>query len=105
MTLLDLVEEPFDEIARTIQIRAEADRVFAISLRRNVRPCSLLAGKLPDPVRVVSTIREQHRLWKQGAEQNRTQPIVMNLTGREGEMDWQAIGVHDRVNLARQAPS
>ena len=29
----------------------------------------------------------------------------MRLTWREREMDRQAIGVHDRVNLARQAPS
>ena len=29
----------------------------------------------------------------------------MRLAGREGEMDRQAIGVHDRVNLARQASS
>src|SRR5581483_8709431 len=57
-TLLDLVEEPFDQIACAIQIRTEADRVFAISFRRNVRPCSLLAGKLPDPVGVVAAIRE-----------------------------------------------
>ena len=33
-TLLDLVEEPFDQVACAIQIRAEADRVFAISFRR-----------------------------------------------------------------------
>jgi hypothetical protein len=32
--------------------------------------CSLLASEFPDPVRVVSAIREQHRLWKQGAEKN-----------------------------------
>src|ERR1700757_1082552 len=86
-TLLDLVEEPFDQVARAIQIRAEADRVFAIAFRRNVRPCALLTGKLPDPVRVVSPIREQHRSWKQGAEKDRTQPIVVRLTRREGEMD------------------
>src|SRR5258708_17312062 len=104
-TLLDLVEEPLDEIARTIQIRAEADRVFAISLRRNVCPCPFLSGKLPDPIRVVPTVREQHRLRKQGAEESRTQPIVMRFAGREREMDRQAIGVHHRVNLARQAPS
>jgi hypothetical protein len=61
--------------------------------------------KLPDPIRVVSTIREQHRLWKEGAEENRTQPIVVRLTRREREMDRQAIGVHHRVNLAGQAPS
>jgi hypothetical protein len=102
--LLDLVEEPFDQVARTIQIGAKADWVFAISFRRDARPSALLSGEFPDPVRVVSTIREQHRLWEQGAEQNRTQPIVMRFTGSEGEMDRQAIGVHRRVNLARQPP-
>ena len=30
-TLPDLVEEPFDQVPRAIQIRAEADRVFSIS--------------------------------------------------------------------------
>jgi hypothetical protein len=29
-TLLDLVEEPFDQVARAVQVRAEADRVPAI---------------------------------------------------------------------------
>jgi hypothetical protein len=57
-TLLDLVEEPFDQVARAIQKRAEADRVFAIAFRRNIGPRALLAGKLPDPIRVVSAIRE-----------------------------------------------
>jgi hypothetical protein len=85
--LLDLAEEPFDQVAGTIQVGTKADWVFPISFRRNVRPSSLLSGKLPDPVRVVSTIREQHCLWEQRAEQNRTQPIVMRFTGREGEMD------------------
>jgi hypothetical protein len=48
-TLLDLVEEPFNQVSGAIQIRAKADRVFAISFRPDVSPCSLLAGKLPDP--------------------------------------------------------
>ena len=39
------------------------------------------------------------------AEKNRTQPIVVRLTRREGEMDRQAIGIHHCVNLARQASS
>ena len=103
-TLLDLIEEPFDQVACAIKIRAEADRVVAISFRRDVRPCSLLAGKLPDPVSVVSTIREQHRSWEQGAEKNGTQPIVMRLTRREGEMERETIGVNDRMNLAVRLP-
>jgi hypothetical protein len=44
-------------------------------------------------------------LWKQGAEENRIQPIFMRFTRRKSEMDRQAIGVRHRVNLARQAPS
>ena len=64
---MDSLAEPFDEIARAIQVRAELDRVFAIAFRRDVGPRALLADKLPDPARVIPTIREQHRLWKQGA--------------------------------------
>ena len=45
-TLLDLVEEPFDQVPCAIQIRAEAERVFAISFRRNVRPCSSIITEL-----------------------------------------------------------
>jgi hypothetical protein len=56
--LLDFVEEPFDQVARAIQKRAEADWVFAIAFRRNIGPRALLTGKLPDPIRVVSAIRE-----------------------------------------------
>jgi hypothetical protein len=64
----------------------------------------LLAGKLPDPIRVVSTIREYIVCGSNAAEEYRTQPIVVCLTRREGEMNWQAVGVHDRVNLARIMP-
>jgi hypothetical protein len=38
--LFDLVEEPFDQVSRAVQIRAETDRVFAISFGREFRPCS-----------------------------------------------------------------
>ncbi len=51
----------------------------------------LAGGKLPDPVCVVAAIRESHRLRKQGAEKNRTQPIVVRLTGRESKIDRQAV--------------
>jgi hypothetical protein len=56
-----------------------------------------------EPRLLVSAIREQI-VWG-SKSQNRTQPVVMRLTGREGKMDRQAIGVHHGVNLAGQAPS
>jgi hypothetical protein len=45
-----LLKNRFDQVARSIQIGAKADWVFAISFRRNVRPNSLLSDKLPDPI-------------------------------------------------------
>jgi hypothetical protein len=43
--LLDLVEEPFDQISSAVQIRAEAQRVFPIALWRDIRPGSVLANE------------------------------------------------------------
>ena len=60
-TLLDLVEEPLDQIARTIEPGAEADRLLAIASRRNVCPSAPLDGKCSDPVGVIATVGQQHR--------------------------------------------
>ena len=59
-TLFDLVEEPLDLVASTIEIGAEADRIPAIAFRRDVSPRALLHDKLPDPVRVIATVGKQH---------------------------------------------
>jgi hypothetical protein len=91
--LLDLVEEPFDQVASGIQIRTEVDRVFAISFRRDVCRCSLLTGKIPDPVRIIFATCQQHRLWKQGAEENTTAngaEIVERPEPPEPEMGFDA---------------
>jgi hypothetical protein len=104
-TLLDLVEKSLDQITRSVQIRAKADFFFAIPPRRDVGPGALLTGKCPDPVRIISAIRQQHCVWAQFAQENRAKLIVVRLTGRETELHRQAIGVHDGMNLCRQATS
>ena len=58
--LLDPVEEPFDLVAGTVEIGAEADRIVAIAFLRDVGPCAFLHGKLSDPIGVVATVGEQH---------------------------------------------
>ena len=104
-TLLDLVEEPLDQIAVPVEVRTEADRVLAIAFRRDVCPRALLAGECPNPVRVISSICQQHGSWLQSGQEHRTEPIVMRLTGREAELHRQTIGVHDGVNLAGKSAS
>jgi len=37
-TLFDLIEEPFDQVAGSVQMRAEADRLVAIASRRYIGP-------------------------------------------------------------------
>ena len=57
--LLDPVEKPLDQVSRPVEVRAEADRLLAISFWRDIRPRAFLAGELPDPVGVISAICEQ----------------------------------------------
>ena len=42
--MLDLVEERFDQIARAVAIRAEADRVFAVSFRLDGGPFKVMSS-------------------------------------------------------------
>ena len=84
-------------------MRAEADGIFAIALRRNVGPCALLVDERPDPVCIVAAVSEHHCLRPQAGQQSRTQPIVVRFTGRYSEPHWQSIGVNNHVKLARQS--
>jgi hypothetical protein len=59
-TLLDLVEEPFDQISGAVKVRAETDGLVAIASWRNIGPGALLGGKDSDPVGVIATISQQH---------------------------------------------
>ena len=55
-TLLDLIEEPLDQIPGTVKIWAEADRLVAIAPWRDVGPNAPLGGKGSDPVGVIATV-------------------------------------------------
>jgi hypothetical protein len=50
--LVDPVEEAFDEVAGSIEVRTEADRFVAITFRRDVGPRALLDGEFSDPIGV-----------------------------------------------------
>ena len=95
--LLDLVEEPLDQVSRPVKVGAEADRLLAISFWRDVCPRAFLAGEFPDPVGVISAICEQSCSGLQFRQEYRTQPIVVCLTRCEAKACWQTTSVHDRV--------
>jgi len=64
--LIQLSREKRVAIMCAEEIGAEADRGFAVSYRRNVRPGPLLASKLPDPVGVAAAIRERRQRAPRG---------------------------------------
>jgi len=59
-TMLDLIEEPFDEIAGSIEMWTEADRIVAITFRRDIGPRAPLDGEFSDPIGIVATVGQQH---------------------------------------------
>jgi hypothetical protein len=84
--LLEFVEEPFDQIARAIEVRAEAYWVLAIAFRRDVCPRAFLTGQLPDPVGIISSICQQHRSRTQSVQKFETKPVVVRFSSREAEV-------------------
>jgi hypothetical protein len=60
-TLLDPVKEPFDRVAGSVEIRAEADRIVAIAFWWDVGPRASLGCVVSDPVRVGATVGKPHR--------------------------------------------
>ena len=82
-TLFDPVEESFDPVASTVEIRAEADRIAAIAFRRDVGPCALLHGKLSDPVGVIASVGKQHCPGFQTRQPFSGKPNVVCLAGAQ----------------------
>jgi hypothetical protein len=58
--VLDLVEEPLDQVASPVKIRTKAQRLSPISFWWNIRPCAVLANKGSDPICIIATVGEQH---------------------------------------------
>jgi hypothetical protein len=104
-TLLDLVEEPLDQIASAVEVAAKADWLRPVSLWRDVGPCAVLANKCSDPIGVKCSIREQHGSRFQTGQQGEDKTIVVCLASGQRELDRQPTGIDNRMNLGRQSAS
>jgi hypothetical protein len=100
--VLDFVEEPFDQIPGSIEMRAKADRLVAIASRRNVGPNAPVCGKGPDPVGVISPICQQHCPRLQARQKFACEPVVVCFSGCQREPNRQAVDIDQRMNLTGQ---
>jgi len=83
--MLDVVEEPLNEVTSPVEAAAEADGILTILLRGNVGPRSLPVDQGPDPVGVVAAIRQDHRLRAQSGQKHWTEPVVMSFAGSKAK--------------------
>ena len=76
--MLDLVEEPFDQVSTLGRGGTEADGPLAVLLRGNIGPGALLVDERPDSVGIVATLEShscrhhQHQKAFSGIPTNRT---------------------------------
>src|ERR1700722_1186518 len=101
-TLLDLVEEPLDQVARPVQIRTEAERAVAIPSWWDVRPRAMFVDQCSNPVGVISTICQEHYPGFQARQERGRKPLWVGFAGCEREPDRRPVAVDHRVNFAGQ---
>jgi len=66
--VLDLVEEPLDQVPGAVQILAEANKLFAIRPWWDVGPCAPIGGKRSDPVCILASVGQHHCFRLQARE-------------------------------------
>ena len=100
--MFDLVEEPFNEIALSIEELTEANRVFAVGLGRDVRPCVAFGDGLAQRVGVVALIGDENCAGGQVDDEVRRAGDVALLARRQLQLDRPALLVDKRVDFGRE---
>src|SRR3954452_5408617 len=90
--MFDLVEEPLDEVAITVEEGAEGRNIDASRHRLDVRPGSALEQSVAERVAVVGSICEQDLPDAEAVQHIAGAPPVMDLALGELERDRVAVG-------------
>ena len=101
--MFDPVEEALDEVARLIEMLAEADRAFAVGFRRYVRPRAACCRRLAQCIGVVSLVGKEHRARGQVGDHLRRAFDVALLSCRQFEFQRSALAVDERVDFRCEA--
>ena len=100
--MLQLREEPFDQVALAVQAFAEARFPAAVSLRRDVGRGTLLLDQLADAVGVVGLVGQYDGARAEVIQQRVGDLPVMVLPCGQAEPDRQALRVDNDVDLGRE---
>src|SRR5579863_5719515 len=101
--MLELVEEPLDEVAIAIEERAEGWDVDAPRHWFDVGPSPALGQAVAEGIAVISAVGQQGLAGTKTIKQIDCAPAVMGLARSELERDRIAVGIDESVNFRRQS--
>ena len=103
--VFEFVEEAFDEISETIEIRAEGRNVYAAGHGFDVAPCALACEALSQGVAVVTAVGQEDLTFAETLEHVGGASPVMSLSGRQLQENGQAVGVDEGMDFRGQSAS
>ena len=103
--VFDLVEEPFNVVAFLVEGFREAMAYLAADLVGNVRCRALGLDPVSDPIRVVSLVAENDIPVGKVGQQHCRAVGVMGLAGGQRQLNRQATGIGQCMDLGGQSSS
>ena len=100
--MLQLGEEPLDEIALAIEALAEAGLPTPVTFGRDVGRGALVLDQLADAVGIISLVRQDDGARAEMVEQRVGDLAIVRLPGGQAEPDRETLRVDDDVDLRRE---
>ncbi len=100
--VLQLGEEPFDEVALAVEPLAEARLPAPVALGRDVGRGALVLDQFTDAVSVVSLVSQHDGVRAEVVEQRVGDLSVVRLSGGQAQPDREALRVDNDVDLGRE---
>ena len=101
--LLELAEEALDLVALSVDRRIDGALDLAVSLGRDVSLSAAGAHQIDDGLGVVASIGDEGLSRRQTVDQRLHGGLVRGLAGGEHDPQWQAVLIHQGVDLGAQS--
>lgn len=101
--VFELVEEPLDQIALSVESGIDRALDFAIALGGDVSPPAMRFDEIEHGARIVSAIGDDVAGARMPREKALDRRLVRSLPGREGDGDRQSARVDHRIDLGAQS--
>ncbi len=100
--MLQLGEEPLNQVALAVEPLAEARLPAPIASGRDVGRGALVLDQRADAIGVVGLVRQHDGAWPEMVEKSVGDLPVMLLPGGQAESDWESLRIDDDVDLGRE---